>query len=440
MMTEFDLIVIGSGPGGYCTAAAAAAMGRRTMIVERGYLGGTCLNRGCIPTKALVRSAEIALLMKRAREFGVNPGYVTLCYQRAVERKNEVVSALRDGVAIELKDVTVVRGEASFVNAAVIDVAGERYTAPQIIVATGSIPGTISIPGAEYAVNSDFILDEIDSLPDSIVIVGGGVIGLEFASIFNAFGVEVTVLEYCTEILPGFDVDIAKRVRMALKRRGITVTTAAQVTSITPDHTVHYIVKGKEKQIDAAMVLMAVGRKAVVPDGLTELGVEMIRGAVKVDDSMATSIPGIYAVGDVNGRCMLAHVATAQGLVALGVKQNLDVVSSAVFTIPECAMVGLTEQQCLQSGVPYKKGEAIYRTNGKAIAMDEPDGMVKVIIRSDDHLLLGCHICGAHAADLVQEVAVAISAGLKAEELYSTIHPHPTLSELVHKAVSVAIS
>ncbi len=437
-MTEYDLIVIGSGPGGYTTAAAAAAMGRRTMIVERDKLGGTCLNRGCIPTKALCRSAEVAQTVMHASEYGVDVTGVSLDYARAARRKDEVVESLREGVAFMLKDVAVVQGTARFIEPSVIEVEGERYTAPQIIVATGSKAATLPIPGAELAVDSDYML-ALQELPASVIIIGGGVIGLEFASILRAFSVEVTVMEYCDEVLPGFDADIAKRVRMALKRRGISVITSAQVTSVAPGYEVEYLCKGKIKKAGAACVMMAVGRKPVIPDGLVELGVELIRGVIKVNDSMETSLPGVYAVGDVNGRCMLAHAATAQGLSVLGVEQNIDVIPSAVFTTPECAMVGLTEQHCRDFDVPYKKGEAIYRSNGKAVAMGEPDGMVKVIIDPATHLILGCHICGAHASDIVQEVAVAMSAGMQAEDIFTAVHSHPTLSELVHNAVSKAL-
>lgn len=434
-MTEYDLIVIGSGPGGYATAAEAARMGRRTMIVERDELGGTCLNRGCIPTKALCRSAEVAMTVASAAGYGVHVSGVTLDYTRAVARKDEVVAALREGVALKLKDVDVVRGDARFVAPRVVEINGEEYGATQIIVATGSRAAVLDIPGASYAVDSDFML-QCSELPQSLVIVGGGVIGMEFASVLCAFGVEVTVLEYCPEILPGFDRDVAKRLRMAMKRRGVTVVTGAQVTSISEDLTVTYLVKGKEKSVSGSMVLMAVGRRAAIPEGLEEQGVRIERGFIATDSNMATDIPGVYAVGDVNGRCMLAHAATAQGRVALGLDQPLDPVPAAVFTTPECAMTGLTEEACEASGIDYATGSAIYRANGKALASGEADGLVKVIVTPDGSRILGCHICGAHAADLIQEVAVAQCAGLSAAEVARCIHGHPTLSELVQAALN----
>lgn len=434
-MKEFDLIVIGSGPGGYETAAAAARMGRSTLIIERDKLGGTCLNRGCIPTKALCRSAEAAMLACDGARLGVAFSDVRPDYPAAAARKDEVVAALREGVAEELKDVVIVRGTARFVAQRVVEVGGEEYSAPQIIVATGSCPAALDIPGAELAVNSDFALAS-EELPESVVIIGGGVIGMEFASIYAAFGSKVIVLEYCREILPGLDAEVAKRLRMALKRRGITIAVGAEVKAVKDGFTVEYEEKGKAKSVSASMVLMAVGRKGVIPEGLEAQGARTDRGFIITDSRMATDIPGVYAVGDCNGRCMLAHAATAQGRVALGLLPEMpDVLPAAVFTRPECAMVGLTESRCQQQGLEYRAATATYRANGKAVAMDETDGMVKILVDAVTDRILGCHACGAHAADIVQEVSVAMQCGMTASALRSTVHIHPTLSELVVSAL-----
>lgn len=435
-MNTFDLIVIGSGPGGYATAATAAAMGSRTMLVERDLLGGTCLNRGCIPTKALCRSAEAALLMPGARALGVNVEEYSLDYATAAERKNQVMDTLRQGVATILRDVTVIHGEARFTGNRTVEVNGESYSAPRIIIATGSRPAQLQIPGADLTVNSDFMLSAT-TIPESIAIIGGGVIGMEFASILHAFGVKVTVLEYCSEILPGFDADIAKRLRMALKRRGIEIVTGAAVTSVEHGCTINYTAKNKAKSIEAQTVLTAVGRRAVLPDGLTLAGVATDeRGVIITDNHMATTAQGIYAIGDCNGRCMLAHAATAQGRVALGLEQRLDIMPAAVFTTPECAMVGLTEQQCRDEGIAYRVAQASYRSCGKALAMEQPDGTVKLLVEEATDKILGCHICGAHASDLVQEVSVAMAANMPAGTLAATIHIHPTLSELIPTALT----
>lgn len=441
-MEKSDLIIIGAGPGGYETAVEGAALGKKVTLIERDQPGGTCLNRGCIPTKTLCRSAEVAMTLANAGEFGFTDVSASLDFAKVMERKDKVVEELREGVRTLLKDVNVVYGDAKFRSASEVEINGVTYTAPQIIIATGSVPALLPIPGKELALTSDEILS-IDSLPKSLCVIGGGVIGMEFASIFAAFGTEVTVLEYCKEILPPFDAEIAKRLRMSLKRRGINIITAAEVTSITEGPVVNYLVKGKEKSVSAEMVLMAVGRRPNLPEGITEAGAKLNRNAIAVNDDMtvvfedrkAPADVKVYAIGDVNGRCMLAHAATRQGMVALGLADPTDVVPSAVFTVPECAMVGLTEERCIQDGRNVRIGKATFRANGKALAMGEPDGLVKMIVDAETDAILGCHICGAHAADLIQEVATAMQSGLKASAISSTVHAHPTLSEVVLAAV-----
>lgn len=429
MMTPtHDLIIIGAGPGGYETAAGAARLGLRVLIIERRHPGGTCLNCGCIPTKALCRSAETAAELRAA-------GLPAPSFLDAVKRKDEIVAQLREGVMTELRDVDYLHGEARFISPRVIEVDSNRYTAPKIIVATGSSPVSLPIPGSELALDSDALLS-LTTLPASIAIIGGGVVGVEFASILASFGVKVSLLEYCREILPSFDADIAKRLRMTLKRRGINIITQAQVTAIHPGFTIDYLAKGRQSVLESDMVLMAVGRHPVIPDSLLQLGVKTDRGAILVDDDMQTSIPGIYAIGDVNGRCMLAHAATAQGRVALGLDQPLDPIPSAVFTVPECAMVGLTEEQCRQAHLDYIVGTATFRANGKAMTMGQPDGLVKTIVERTSLQLLGCHICGPHAADLIAEPTLAISAELPATAITRTIHAHPTLAEALTSALS----
>ncbi|MDE6813572.1 MAG: dihydrolipoyl dehydrogenase [Duncaniella sp.] len=441
-MEKSDLIIIGAGPGGYETAVEAAAHGKNVTLIERAQPGGTCLNRGCIPTKALCRSAEVAMTISEADSFGLSSVTAVIDFPAVMQRKDRIVSKLREGVGSLLKDVNVVGGEARFVSASVVEVDGKQYTAPQIIIATGSEPAILPIEGKELAMTSDDILSS-DHLPASLCIIGGGVIGMEFASVFAAFGVEVTVLEYCKEILPPFDAEIAKRLRMSLKRRGINIVTGAEVKSITEGPVVHYLVKGKEKTVSTEAVLMAVGRRPVIPNGLAELGVRIHRGAISVngdmsvifEDGAAPDDVKLYAIGDVNGKCMLAHAATMHGQVALGQRALTDIIPSAVFTMPECAMVGLTEEKCSELGRNVKIGKATFRANGKALAMGEPDGLVKVIVDADTDEILGCHICGAHAADLIQEIATAMQSGLKVTAITSTVHAHPTLGEVVLAAM-----
>lgn len=441
MPTPFDLIIIGSGPGGYETAAAAAQRGQNVLIVERDQPGGTCLNRGCIPTKCLCKSAQVIHTVAQASEFGVDVNGYTPNYTAAAERKDQIVDQLREGVVHELSDTTIVYGQAQFVAPRVIEVAGEEYSAPHIIVATGSAPASLNLPGSEgRVVNSDQLL-QLTQLPESIAIIGGGVIGMEFACIFHQFGVKVTVLEFCDEILPGFDREIAKRLRMALKRQGINIVTKASATSIDSDGTLHYREKEREKTLQAQIIAEAVGRRPVLPPGLEEQGVELTkRGFIAVDSQMHTSIPGVSAVGDVNGVCLLAHAATAQGRVAIGLQDMPKAMPAAVFTTPECAMVGLTQEQCIASEKPYVTGTATYRSNGKALASGEPDGLVKAIVSPSNKQILGFHACGAHAADLVQEVSIAIESQLTASDVAHSVHIHPTLGELVSRAMSNALS
>jgi len=386
----------------------------------------------------------VAVNVREAAAFGVElpEGNVSINYEAIAQRKDEVVAQLRSGVAELLKGVEVIKGEASFVSPGEVSVDGVVYSAPRIIIATGSAPARLPIPGAELAMTSDELL-AMTSLPASMIVIGAGVIGLEFASVLNAFGVKVTVVEFCREVLPPFDAEVAKRLRMSLKRRGIDILTDTRVTSIEPGMKVTCVAKGKEKTIEAEAVLMAVGRRPVLPPGLEAMGVSLNRGAVVVNDAMEVQWdnPGVagdikvYAIGDVNGRCMLAHAATAQGEIVLGEKRNLDVIPSAVFTMPECAMVGLTEEQCVARGLDVKIGKATFRANGKAVAMGETDGMVKIISDASTGRLLGCHICGPHAADLVQEAVTVMTAGLPAVTIADAIHSHPTLGETLRAAI-----
>ena len=421
-MQQFDVIVIGAGPGGMDAAKCAIAAGRSVAVVERDLLGGTCLNRGCIPTKALCHWADLV------REL---PGAVD--WTTAMERKNAVVDELRGNVETVLSKATIVRGEARFVDAHTVSVGGDRLTAPTIVIATGSRPASLSIPGAEFALSSDDILS-LQKLPQSICVIGGGVIGVELACILHDFGVEVTVVEYCKEILPNFDREVAKRLRTSLSRRGINIVVGAKVTAITDGgRRVCYEAKGKELSVEAMCTLMAVGRCPVLPDGLDAAGVAVgNRGAITVDPAtMQTSAEGVYAVGDVNALTMLAHVASAQAATVFGRHVNLDVVPAAVFSSPECSMVGLTEEQCTERGLNFKVAKAMFRGNGKALSMGQPDGLVKLIADADTRRLLGAHICGAHAADLIQELALCIARNLTVDAITDTIHAHPTLSEVV---------
>ena len=439
-MRNSDVIIIGSGPGGYETAAELAAAGKKVTLIERHSLGGTCLNRGCIPTKCLCASASLILSLASAESFGVEiEGAVKPDYGRAVSRAASVISQLRDGVSMLLRDVEIIKGEASLRPGRIVEVNGEQLTAPQIIIATGSQPAVLRVPGADLAVTSDGFL-QLDEVPERVAIIGGGVIGLEFASILSAFGRQVTVIEYCREILPPFDAEIAKRLRMMLSRRGIKFLTSSAVTAIEPGYRV--ILEGKrgKDSVDCDLVVMAVGRRPVVPAGAAEAGIETDeRGFIRVDELMQTSVPGVFAIGDVNGLAMLAHAASAQGRRAIGQDVNLDIIPSAVFTVPEAAMVGLTEEQAVAKGYDVMIGKAGFASNGKALAMGEADGTVKIIFARDSGFILGCHIIGPHASDLVAEVAGLMFGMTTKDELADElVHSHPTLSEILPLAARSA--
>ncbi len=437
----FDIIIIGAGPGGYETAADAAAHGLTVAIVERDQMGGTCLNRGCIPTKALCRNAEVINLMREAEVWGVKTDELAFDYAPVFERKEAVVKQLREGVEMLMgaPGITAIKGEAVLKDANTIVVNGEEYSAKNIIIATGSAPRGLPIEGADLAMTSDDIL-AMETLPKSLCIVGGGVIGMEFAAVFSTFGVEVTVIEYCKEILPPFDKDVAKRLKTVLSKRGIKIITSAAVNGITKGEdgmTVTYELKCKPQSVTCEKVLMSVGRQPVLPQGLDAVGVTVGRRGIEVDDNMMTNVKGVYAIGDVNGRMMLAHAASAQGLRALHAIMGkaddikLDIVPSAVFTVPELAMVGLTEEQCAEKGLDVTVKKSFFRSNGKAVAMNETDGLIKMIVDNATRQIVGCHICGAHAADLIQEVVTAMNAGATVDLLSRSIHGHPTLSEVM---------
>lgn len=440
----FDLIIIGAGPGGYEMAASAAQKGLTVGIVERDQMGGTCLNRGCIPTKALCRNAEVLGNLKESAVWGIHADGFTFDFGAAMSRKDEVVTQLREGVKqlMQSPGITAIEGEARFVDAHTIEVGGEKHDAKNIVIATGSAPKGLPIPGADLAMTSDDILS-MTELPKSLCIVGGGVIGMEFAAIFNTYGVEVTVVEFCKEILPPFDKDIAKRLKQTLSKRGIKVITQAAVKAIAQCDgglQVSYDLKGKEQSLVAERVLMSVGRQPVLPQGLDTIGVTVGRRGIEVNDQMQTSVEGVYAIGDVNGRMMLAHAASAQGEVALAAilgkecEIKLDIVPSAVFTVPELSMVGLTEEQCAERGMEVVVKKAFFRSNGKAVSMAETDGLIKMIVDAQSRQIVGCHICGAHAADLIQEVVMAMNAGCTVDRLADSIHGHPTLTEVVMAA------
>lgn len=436
-----DLIIIGAGPGGYETAVRAAKAGLQVLVIEKGELGGTCLNAGCIPTKCLCHSAEVLNEVRNSARLGIHTGNVEFDLAQAIARKDEVVSKLQAGIEALMKTpgITLVHGEARFADAHTVTVGEESHTAKNIIIATGSVTKFLPIEGAhaEGVLTSTEML-QLSTLPRRLCIIGGGVIGMEFASIFNSFGCEVTVIEFCKEILPNFDKDLAKRLRTSLKRAGIAFHTGAAAKAIHPGApmVIDYEEKGKLQSIEADTVLMAVGRAANVDSlNLSDVGIEFTPRGIVVDEHMQTNIPGIYAIGDVNGLCQLAHAATFQGYAALDHilgqnSTNPTLIPGAVFTVPEAAMVGKTEEQLEAEGVNYQAHKAQYRANGKALSMEAEDGIVK-ILTDENGLILGAHILGAHASDLIHEVTVLMNQGGKLQDIAHTVHAHPSLSEIL---------
>lgn len=436
------LIIIGGGPGGYETAIEASRRGLETTLITDGSLGGTCLNEGCIPTKTFCHYAE-----------GLSGGELSAgAMQSLQERKNAVVEQLQGGIASMLRKVNVVRGRARFVDSHTVEVVPApgtensgpvRLSADRFIIATGSTGAVLPIPGADLCIGSREML-QLTEVPKRLCVIGGGVIGLEFAGIFRSFGSEVSVLEFCPGILPRFDEDLAKRLKLSLKKRGIAIETSAQVKAVERSGnslTVKYILKEQECSLEADSVLMAVGRRANFEGlGLEAAGVECSRRGISVDDRARTNVPGIYAVGDVTGGIMLAHYASFQGKRALndicGISDGIrfDVCPAAVFTVPEVATVGLTEEECKAQGIDFKVHRSMYGGNGKAVSMDAAEGFAKVLTEGPDGRILGMHIMGAHASDLIHEGAVLISFGATLGQARDIIHAHPSLSEVLQAA------
>lgn len=422
-MNNTDLIIIGAGPGGYKAAVYAAKKGLKVTVFEDANVGGTCLNVGCIPTKTYVHSATL---------------------EEAIERQEQVVSALRGGVETLLShpNITLIREKGVFTDAQTVN----GITAKHIIIATGSSAKVLPIPGADSpkVVTSTELL-ALKELPKRLCIIGAGVIGMEFASVFQRFGSEVTVVEYLKECLPMLDSDIAKRLRKLMEKRGIAFHMGAGVKSIDGS-SVLFEQKGKEVSVEADYVLMATGRKPNTEGlNLEAAGISLApNGTIPVDEHFR-SINGqcsmvngqCYAIGDVNGRQMLAHAAEMQGIHVvnriLGIEDNIrfDIMPAAIFTNPEAALVGPSEDQLKEAGTPFECHKAFYRANGKALAMGETEGMVKLCCEPGEGKLLSAHIFGAHAADLVQEVTAYITLGATLRQLRETVHIHPTLSEVL---------
>ena len=452
-MSEIDIVIIGGGPGGYVAAIRAAHLGLKIVLVEKDKLGGVCLNKGCIPTKTLVSTAGILHSIKRANEFGIKLEDVSLDFPKVMTRKEQITRRLTSGVEQLMKanQIRVIYGEGNILEPGVVEIINtegqkEIIKTKNIIIATGSSVMKLPIPGldAEGVITSDEALT-LQKLPAQLLIIGGGVIGIEFAGIFNAFGVEVTVVEMLPQILPPIDEEISQRLSLILKRRGIKILTNSKVKEIKKkDHNLEVIIstlEGESLNLTNEKVLLSAGR---IPDfgniNTKGLGIELQGKAIKVDEKMRTNIPGIYAIGDVVGKIMLAHVASTQGKVAVeniaGLERSMDyrAVPNCVFSMPEVASVGLTEKEAREKYSQVKISKFPYMANGKALGMGETEGLVKIVADGDSFEILGLHILGAHASDLIAEGTLALSMEATAEEIIDTIHAHPTLAEIIAEA------
>jgi dihydrolipoamide dehydrogenase len=459
--TAFDVLIIGSGPGGYVTAIRAAQLGFKTAIVERDHLGGICLNWGCIPTKALLRSAEIFHYMQHAKDYGLSAEKVGYDAKAVVQRSRGVSKRLNDGVGFLMKKnkVSVIWGEATIDAPGKVTVKASRTEAPKgvlgpgsyetkhIIIATGARPRVL--PGLEpdkKLVWTYFEAMVPPAIPKSLLVVGSGAIGVEFASFYRSFGAEVTIVELLPQILPVEDAEIAAFARKSFEKQGIKIITGAKVTRLDKkgDSVTATVDNGKGTQsITVERVISAVGVVGNVENlGLEKVGVKTERGVIVVDPLNRTSVPGIYAIGDVAGPPMLAHKAEHEGVICVEAIKGLKVhpmdkklIPGCTYCSPQIASVGLTEQAAKEKKLEVRVGRFPFAANGKAIALGEDQGMVKVIFDKKTGQLLGAHMVGAEVTELIQGYVVAMNLETTEEELMHTVFPHPTLSEMMKEAV-----
>lgn len=462
MAEEYDLVVLGGGTGGYVAAIRASQLGLKTAIVEKSKLGGTCLHKGCIPSKALLRSAEVFATAKKSEEFGVVTGDVTLNFGKVQERKNNIVEQLHKGVQHLMKQgkIDVYEGIGRILGPSIFSPMPGTISVEQnngednamlipknVIVATGSRPR--SLPGLEIdgdvVMTSDEAL-QMESLPKSIIIVGGGVIGIEWASMLADFGVEVTVIEYADRIIPTEDKEVSKEMQRLFKKRKVNVVTSAKVLPETLQKgdgvTISAEVKGEAKEFKAEKMLVSVGRMANVEGiGIENTEIQIDKGIIVTNEFYQTKESHIYAIGDVIGGLQLAHVASHEGIVAVehiaGEKpEPIDyrLISKCIYSSPEVASVGYTEDEAKEKGFNVKVGKFSFRAIGKALVFGESDGFVKMIADQDTNDILGVHMIGPHVTDMISEAGLAQVLDATPWEVAHTIHPHPTLSEAIGEA------
>lgn len=450
----FDIAIIGAGPGGYTAADEAARRGKSVVLFERNLLGGTCLNRGCVPTKALLRSSKAYVEAINGNEYGIASSGVQLDFSAMHARKTKIVTSLRDGLTKLMKKdkVKLVEGEAQIVSAndasCTIVCGNMEYEARETVIATGSVPKSIPIPGIELpgVLTSDDILEGEGKDLSSLIIIGGGVIGVECAEIYTALGRQVTILEAMERILPPFDKEIAQRINMHLKKSNVKIETAARVAEITQQDDILCVrycnKKGDEQQICARGVLIATGRTAETT-GLfaNNIHAKLERGALVCDDDGRSSLPHVWAIGDVRaGTTQLAHVAMAQARNVIRVicheeqLMNEQLIPSCVYTSPEVASIGITEAEAKERGLLIRTAKVVTGSNAKCLIEGGDSGYLKLIAAKDNGRILGAQLVCPRATDLIGELTVAIAQDMTAAQLAAVIHPHPTVNELIAEA------
>lgn len=444
-----DIIVIGGGPGGYVAAIRAAQLGAKVCLIEKENLGGTCLNYGCIPTKTIYRTAELFNNLRHIEDFGIKANNLEIDVDKIQERKGSIIKTLVTGIEALLKgnNVELIRDKATLIDKNTVTVCNEEeitIKGKNIIIATGSqaeIPSIEGIYDSKNIITSTELLD-FNHIPKSLVVIGGGVIGMEFASIFNAMGSKVTVIVARNSILYDIDKDISKRYSAMAKKSGIEILTSTKVMSFRETEEIVIQCQGKKGdfEVRGEKVLLAKGRKPNFEGiDVDRLGINTYKKGIVVDENYETSLKGVYAVGDVNGISLLAHAASHQGVetvehILLNKPCHKAVIPSCIFTFPEIAVVGITEEEAKEKGINYKKNKFMFGANGKALALGEGEGLVKVI-SDENNVILGVHILGPHGSDLILEGTIMVEKKMTVSELKEVVHSHPTLGEALHEAV-----
>ena len=452
-MHDYQLIVIGAGPGGYVAALRAAKLGLKTAVVENRQAGGTCLNRGCVPTKTLLHSSQIYHDIRTGGHAGITAGNVNIDMNAIFAHKRAVSEQLSSGIEGMFKGakVDLLLGTGTILGTGKVSVAGEdgvrEYTCDHILAATGSVPARPPIPGLDLpgVLTSDELLEGSDHLYRSIVIIGGGVIGVEFATFYNDLGCDVTIIEGMDRLLPTMDRELGQNLAQTLKKQGVKIITGAMVQNVEQGGdglTVHFLAKDTPGAASGEAVLCAIGRRPYL-DGLFpgDLQPEMNGRAIRVDDAYQTSIPGIYAIGDVSSRIQLAHVASAQGVACVEMlcgetnSVNMDIVPSCIYCRPEIAVVGMTEAEAKEAGVPAKVGKCVMFGNARTLIADTGRSFMKVVANADTHEIIGAQLMCEHSTDMISQISQAMANHLTAEQLLRAMRPHPTFEEAMTEAL-----